>query len=247
MAITPNTSVERDRPQALLAGSLRRFAPSAAPHLRRWAAKYMSGLGRAVILIFLASLSACPAIADDGFVGIWSSSSRTKGGLGPQWIFSKDGRATHTFGALVDFKYEINGSQIKQVLLGPDRAETKEVSVTEFLIDGDTLTMNPRTPDRKQVMKRVGKPNKDAHSIVGEWTYKHYTGGPAQMRYSRSGVAQLTVPFQTLTGTYRATQATLSITLHDQQPMNFKFRRESDFLVLTDGNMKESKYQRFDY
>ncbi len=207
----------------------------------------MNELRRVAGLICLVSLSVCPAVADDGLVGMWSSSSRTKGGLAPQWIFSKDGNATHTFGALVDFKYEVNGSQIKQVLLGPDGAETKEASVSEFMIDGNTLTMNPRTPDRKQVMKRVGKPNKSAHPIVGEWTYTHYTGGPAQMRYSRSGIVQLSVPFQTVSGIYRTNQATLSITLRDQQPMNLKFRREKDFLVLTDGDAKESKYQRFDY
>lgn len=32
-----NNSVERDRLQAALAGSLRGFAASAAPHVKRWA------------------------------------------------------------------------------------------------------------------------------------------------------------------------------------------------------------------
>ena len=33
----PNISVERDRRQAALAGTLRPFGPPAAPHLERWA------------------------------------------------------------------------------------------------------------------------------------------------------------------------------------------------------------------
>lgn len=207
----------------------------------------MNALGRFLLLISLAFVGACPAVTDDGVVGIWSSTSRTKGGLGPQWIFSKDGNVTHTFGALVDFKYEVNGSQIKMTSLAPDHSATKEVSVVEFSIDGDTLTVNPRTPDRKQVMKRDGEPYKGAHPIVGDWTYVHYTGGPALMRYSRSGIVQLSVPFLTHTGTYRMNQGTLSIALRDQKPVNSKYRREKDYLVLTDGEAKESKYLKYEY
>src|SRR5258705_11785924 len=105
---------------------------------------------RLLFLSCLILLSSLPAVADDDLVGIWSSSSRTKGGLGPQWIFKKDGNLSHTFGALVDFKYEVNGSQIKMTLLAPDRSATSEVSTQEFSIDGDMLTENPRIPDRNQ-------------------------------------------------------------------------------------------------
>ena len=207
----------------------------------------MNALGQLLFLACLTLLSSFPAVADDDVVGMWSSLSRTKGGLGPQWVFTKDGNVTHTFGALVDFKYEVNGSQIKMTLLAPDRSLTKEVSTQEFSIDGDTMTENPRTPDRKQTMKRTGKSYKDAHPIVGEWTYKHYTGGPALMRYSRADVVQLSVPFQTLTGTYRTNQGTLTITMRDQQPASYKFKRERDLLVLSDGEGKESKFLRFEY
>ena len=207
----------------------------------------MNALGRLSILICLTPFSGSAAVADDDVVGMWSSSSRTKGGLGPQWIFADDGHVTQTFGALVDFRYEINGTKIKMTLLGPDRSETKEVSTQEVSIDGDTLTENPRTPDRKQIMKRTGKPYKGSHPIIGEWTYKHYTGGPALMRYSRAGVVQLSVPFQTLRGTYRANQGTLIITQTDQKSSSYKFKREGDSLVLTDSEGKESKFIRFAY
>jgi hypothetical protein len=178
---------------------------------------------------------------------MWSSLSRTKGGLGPQWVFTKDGNVTHTFGALVDFKYEVSGSQIKMTLLAPEHSVTQEIVAQEFSIKGDTLTENPQTPDRKQIMKRIGKPYKDAHPIVGEWTYKHYTGGPALMRYSRTGVVQLSVPFQTLTGTYRTNQGTLTITPNGRKPVSYKVKREKDSLVLADEEGKESKFLRFEY
>lgn len=207
----------------------------------------MNAAGRVVLVSCLTLLNTFSAVADDGVAGIWSSSSRTKGSLGAQWIFTMDGKVTHTFGALVDFKYEVNGSQIKMTLLAPDRVVTKEVATQEFSIDGDTLTENPRTPDRQQIMKRTGKPYMDAHPIIGEWTYKHYTGVPALMRYSRAGVVQLSVPLKTLTGTYRTDQGTLSITSSDQQPASYKFRRERDCLILTDREGRESKFLRFEY
>lgn len=150
----------------------------------------MNTLSRVLWLSCLVLLGTRPAVADDDVAGIWSSLTRTKGGLGPQWIFTKDGKVTHTFGALVDFKYEIEGSQMKMTLLAPDQSLTKEVSTKEFSIDGDTMIENPKVPDRKQIMKRTGKPYKNSPSIVGEWTYEHYTGGPAIMRYSNTGVVQ---------------------------------------------------------
>lgn len=203
--------------------------------------------GRALLLTCFAFISACHAVTDDNVVGIWSSASRTKGGLGSQWIFAKDGNVTHIFGALVDFKYEVNGSQIKMILLAPDHSVTKEVAVVEFLIDGDTLTVNPQTPDRKQVMKRGGEPYRGVHPIVGDWTYTHYTGGPALMRYSRTGIVQLSVPIQTHTGTYKIIQGTLAIALRDQKPVNSKYRREKDSLVLTDGEAMERRYLKYEY
>lgn len=199
------------------------------------------------LLTFLVFLGACPVFADDGVVGIWSSATRTKGGLGPQWIFEKDGKVIHMFGALVDFKYEVNSNQIKMTLLAPDRSETKEVSTQEFSIDGDTLTVNPQTPEKKQVMRRATEPVKGAHSIVGDWTYTHYTGGQALMRYSRSGIVQLSVPFQTHTGTYRLRENTLSVTLRGQKPISSTIKREKDSLILTDSEAKKSRYLRFEY
>jgi hypothetical protein len=201
-------------------------------------------------LVFLGCLvffGACPVFASDDVVGIWSSTTRTKGGLGPQWVFGKDGNAIHTFGALVDFKYEVLGNQIKMTLLAPDHSETREVSSQEFSIDGDTLIVNPLTPEKKQVMKRAGQPVKGAPALVGDWTYTHSTGGPALMRYSRSGIVQLSVPFQTHTGTYRIHQDTLSVTLRGQKPISAVVRREKEFLMLTDSEAKKSKYIHFEY
>jgi hypothetical protein len=207
----------------------------------------VSTLGRILLVVGQVLAGSGPVFADGDVVGIWSSAARTKGGLGPQLVLAQDGNAIHTFGALVDFRYEIQGNQITMTLLGSDRSLTKEVSVDEFAIDGDMLTLNPQSPERKQVMKRAGRPYPGAHPIVGDWTYTHYTGGPALMRYSRTGIVQLSVPFQTSTGTYQVSGSTLALTLRDQKPVSRQFRRDRDALLLIDGKGQESSYLKFEY
>lgn len=200
-------------------------------------------------LICLIFFCGAPAIADDdvsGVEGIWSPSWRSKDNLAPQWIFTKDGRVTHTFGAVVDIKYEINGSQIKSVVLSPDHSTiTREEAPKDFQLEGDTLTENPRAPSRKLIMKRIGKPTTGAHPVVGEWTFKDNTGNPVYLRYANSGFAQLTIPYRTYTGTYRVDRNALLIQLQGQPPMTLNYRWEKGLLVLPDAQGKESRYLKF--
>lgn len=206
----------------------------------------MNAIRRIIILSALIWIFPSDVFAEDSVVGIWSSLARTKGGLGSQWVFTKEGKVTHTFGALVDFKYEIKGNRIKTTLHIPDESKD-EVVEDEFILAGETLTLNPKVPDRKQVMKRLAKPHSGAHPIVGDWTYTHYTGGSALMRYSRDGTVQLSVPFRTLEGTYRKSQGTLQIEFIDQKTITSKFRRDNKLLILTEGSSGENKYTEFRY
>jgi hypothetical protein len=179
---------------------------------------------------------------------MWSSTSREPGGLGSQLTFAQNGDVTHTFGVLSDFKYEIDGSQIKLMQLNPDRSPVDEASSQEFSIKGDTLTLNPRSPDQRQIMMRVGKRYKGAHPIVGAWTYTHQTGNPAVMKYSRDGTGLLSVPFRTLTGLYDVNQSKLSVTFQGKKTAFSDFRLpDSDHLILTNPEAKESGYLRFEY
>lgn len=205
----------------------------------------MNPLLKILFLSCLTLMGSFPAMADDEVVGIWSSASRSRRGLAPQWIFTRDGNVIHTFGTLMDFKYEILDRQIRMTVLAPDQSLTKEVSTKAFSIDGDTLTEYPQTSGRKQIMKRAGKPGLGAHPIVGEWKFSDFTGSPAVMRYSSAGTAQLSVPYRIYSGTYRANQGTLSVTFKDKPPMIMKFRWEKDRLVLTDEEARENRYLRF--
>jgi hypothetical protein len=194
------------------------------------------------VALWLLALGGSANAADDGVAGIWSSVGRTKGGLGTQWTFGPGGSAVYTFGAVVDFRYEISGNKVTTTLVQPDGTAAPDSETGTFLVEGDTLTMNPDRPERQQMTRTPASPGKSG--LVGEWTYKHYTGGPAFMRYSSNGAAQLVVPMKTSEGSYRLESAGGSIALGGQQ---YGLLLRNDSLVVRDPRGRESAYKRFGY
>jgi hypothetical protein len=198
----------------------------------------------AVLLICLVPYT---SYAGQDVLGIWSSYNRTKGGLGSQVVFKEDGKVVFAFGALVDFKYVIKNNKITMTGLGPDREEMQDVVENEFRIDGDTLIMSSPTSTYVESMKRVVNPKSGKHPIVGSWTYKHYTGIQAYMRFSSHGIVQLSVPFQSASGTYRIEKDGLVIDLQNKK-IQYAIIRNGDMLSLTDiDNNKTDKYGLFEY
>jgi hypothetical protein len=194
------------------------------------------------VLLFSAAVSE----ATDQISGIWASVARTKGGLGSQWIFSPNGAVTYTFGAIVDFRYETKVDQLILTLVSPDGSPPPESSVQKFSVEGDKLTVDPHNAERRQVMSRTtkGDPNRP---LVGEWTYEHYTGGPAQMRYSASGNAQLVVPMKTVTGTYAMENGVARVQLSGQPSALLARTDEKGSLTVRDDQGKEAVFRRFQY
>lgn len=185
-----------------------------------------------VILSGLIWFISSSSSASDNISGMWSSQSRTKGGLGSQWTLAVDGNATYTFGALVDFSYVVKGNRVTMTLLDSGLV-TKNVSVDEYKVEGDTLTINPNDSNKKQIMKRIGRQYPNTNPLIGEWTYKHYSGGPAYMRYSRAGVVELSVPFQSFSGKYRVSEDSINFELQGQKPISNKFHHENMSLIMT--------------
>jgi hypothetical protein len=107
--------------------------------------------------------------------------------------------------------------------------------------------MNPARPEGRQLMKRVGQPFPGAHPIVGEWSFKHYSGGIAYMRFGRTGIVQLSVPFETATGTWLTEGAKLTTQLKDRKPVTGPWRLEKGLLLFREDGEKEVKFRRFEY
>jgi hypothetical protein len=71
-----------------------------------------------------------------------------------------------SFGALVDFDYQVDGQTIKTNLNG-DKEQTDS---TPFEIRGDKLILNPSDPEKRQEMTRTAVTVANAHPIVGIWS-----------------------------------------------------------------------------
>ncbi len=203
---------------------------------------------RRVFLALALTLGAGNASTAEDVAGIWSAQVRSKGGLGFQWVF-RDGEAAMTFGALVDFKYTLEGNRITMTNTF-DPAGRGDAIIEEFVIEGDTMTQTqPGMPGAEKSLQRTSAPYPDAHPIVGEWTYRHPTGPAAFVRYSRDGVVQLSVPFKTMKGSYRLNGKMLEVELQGGPPTAFDANRDDRNLVLTErgGKNRVSGYSKFEY
>ena len=186
-----------------------------------------------LLLIFAINLLPAPAYSQDEIIGIWSASNRTKGGLGSQWTFFRNGNVSLTFGALVDFKYEIQNNYILMHM------SKDKIVKEEFTISGDTLTIKSEEYKEPKVMKRAGIPADTKQPLIGNWTYPHYTGQTAFMRYTSHGLAQLSVPFIVESGTYSSEGNRIVIRLHNKEPRTYLFTRNNMKLSLKDSKTKE--------
>lgn len=201
----------------------------------------------AVLLVVAAALVPDASGAADTLTGMWSATARTRGGLAAQWVFAPNGVATRTFGALVDYRYGIQGARLSLTELDENHAPTSKVTTQDFTLLGDTLTMNPTKPEGRQLMKRVGQPFPGTHPIVGEWSFKHYSGGIAYMRFGRAGIVQLSVPFETASGTWAVDGAKLTTQLKDRKPVAGPWRIEKGTLHFREDGDKDGRYRAFDF
>jgi hypothetical protein len=187
------------------------------------------------ILLLICLLNILPATvcSAENITGIWSATKRTKGGLGSQWIFFENGDISITFGALVDFKYEIKDNFILMHM-----SENK-ILKEQFIISGDTLTIQNEDSNEPTIMKWAGIPAEIKQPLVGDWTYPHHTGQIALMRYTRGGLAQLSVPFIVENGTYSIQDNQVVITIRNKEPRTYSFTHNNKQLSLNDSKTNE--------
>jgi hypothetical protein len=200
---------------------------------------------RALVALGMLWLGGVRAFAAVDVTGIWSAAVRTRGGLGAQMTFTATD-ATSTFGALVDFKYELDGAMIKMTSMEPREQSPAETISQEFKIEGDKMTLIfPGGPP--QVMTRLGAPYRDAHPIIGDWTYMHPAGVHAVQRFSRKGITQLSVAAKTFKGPYRIEDGTMHIEFDGMPAVALTVKREGDVLTTRDDKSKESRFIKFEY
>jgi len=184
-------------------------------------------------------------VSESQIVGKWASDARSKGGLGARYNFTKDGVVMISFGALVDFDYQIEGQTLKTKLRSKYTKEPEQPDFEQYAIEGDKLIINPSDPNKRKEMTRTTIPDVKAHPIVGLWSFKHYTGGTATMQYTSGGLAQLSVPFVSLQGRYKLQGQELHIEFEGKPSVKRKIRLEGNRLIfLADGEKKQEEYTR---
>jgi hypothetical protein len=160
---------------------------------------------RRIRFIFSVLFVPCFAAAQTGtagpasIIGTWEALSRSPGGLGSTIAFGPDNTMTFTIGAMVDMSYRLSGDS-----LFVTNAEG-DLPPAQISIAKDTLVVT--RDGREQRETRVSEPQRDSvggdtDSLVGLWTYRHYTGVPAYEEYTSDGGYHLRVPIRTLKGNY---------------------------------------------
>src|SRR4051812_7222099 len=145
------------------------------------------------ILAGVAVGQATPVSTPGSLLGTWEAVARSDGGLGSTLSFGPDNSLTFSVGALVDMKYRRAGD----TLFVTD--QTGATKPSQIKIVADTLVdTKPKGVVKKTRVAAAAR----GDSLLGVWTYPHYTGVAASEEYTADGQLHLRVPVRTLKGNY---------------------------------------------
>jgi len=126
-------------------------------------------------------------------VGTWEAVARSGGGLGATLTFGRDNSLYYTVGAMVDLKYRRVRDSL--FIVDPEGHSTP----SRIRIVRDTLITIRGASEQRETRVGAWSPG---DSLVGIWTYPHYTGVAAYEEYTPLGDLRLRIPIRTLKGTY---------------------------------------------
>ncbi len=169
--------------------------------------------------------------------GTWDAITRSYGGIGATTILSSDSTFTLVVGAMVDFKYKIDGKKI--TLFSNEAGRPSDTQGLTFI--GGSPVFSGNGCSRK--LKRIDPANNDS-GLVGRWQSMHMTGVPAYEEYTADGWARLRVPIQVLKGSFSIKGNTMAFhTLSPrQEDWSAPFTLKGDTLTFSIGG--EQKYLR---
>jgi hypothetical protein len=188
------------------------------------------------ILAAAAGGQAALAPVPGSLLGTWDAVARSSGGLGSTLSFGIDNSLTFAVGALVDMKYRHAGDSLFVI------DQEGDTRASQIKIVADTLIETRSRGAQKKM--RVGAAVA-ADSLLGLWSYPHYTGVTAFEEYTADGRLRLRVPVRTLRGTYVTAGQTAMLHLMGDGggDREVKFAVSGDTLQLT-WNGQTSRYVR---
>lgn len=170
--------------------------------------------------------------------GTWDAITRSYSGIGATTILSPDSTFSLVVGAMVDFKYKIDGKKI--ILFSNEPGRPPDTQGLRF-VDGSPV-FSGNGCSRK--LKRLDAASTDS-GLIGKWQSMHMTGVPAYEEYTADGLARLRVPIQVLKGSFSIKGNTIAFhTLSPRQEEEWSapFTLKGDTLTLSIGG--EQKYLR---
>jgi hypothetical protein len=177
--------------------------------------------------IVLAAAVACQPVPDSGQFGLWEATGTSMGGIGGYLELTADGSYYSAMAVLVDFVYKVEEGVLY--------IATDEVGPVEFT-EGVPITLKDDgyvvlgAEGEEELRMRIGAGSGD--SIVGEYSYRHYTGSIAYEKFTEDGLFYLRIPMTLEVGCYEIDGEELTLNPADGQAKSWYFRFEEGQLQL---------------
>lgn len=190
--------------------------------------------------LVLAAIVGCVTPPNNDLVGLWESTQTSKGGIGHTLEFKADGSFLKAVTVLVELSYRVENGKLF-VAEAPAAAKQAQDGI-KIELEGDALVVTG--PDGS--VERRNRIAKDGavKSIVGAWSYRHYTGAIAYERYHPDGRLSFRLPMTSSSGCYQAKAGALTLVLTDNRNSPLGYTLQGDLLDLRSKQDKATRYRR---
>ncbi len=188
--------------------------------------------------VALASTLACQPVGDEKIVGLWESATTSRGGIGNNIEFRKDGSFITAMTVIVDLNYQVKEGKL---YTGKKQGEPVSFENGKEISDEKQSLILIGKNGQKEIRKRT-TPKVD-NSIFGIYKYRHYTGAIAYERFTADGVMNFRLPMSSSKGCYELSNNKITLNIPGKKTNTIQFNFSEVKLVLT-GKGNESIYNR---
>ena len=182
-----------------------------------------------LIALALASTLTCQPPVNKELLGLWESTSISRGGIGNNIEFRTDGSYVAAVTVLVDLRYEVKDGKL---YTGKNAGEPVSYEAgTDIKVDNNALILIGQNGE-KEIRKRISPERTD--SVVGKYKYRHYTGAIAYEQFTPDGIMQFRLPMQSTRGCYLTTGNEIKVTSPNQEAKTLQYKLSTGRLILVD-------------
>lgn len=170
-------------------------------------------------------------------VGEWVAAATSRGGLGGTKTYTTNGTVVTTYGAVLDFRYQMEGTTLISFV------ETGKPMQQEITLSGSQMILKDKATGQEQKLTRMD--GSSGSGIVGKWTGGHYTGGKQIMDFTTNLNCYFSVPMMTAIEPYTVKGSTLTEESERKGTTSWTWVIQNDILTLTKvGTNKVERYKK---